>query len=926
MMSTVQENELFASVLEAVDAPFCLLDGSMHIHHASAAWKKKYPQNHLLMLDHIGSVSANHFKTSFGSVLTSSQKMTVDVELSDGKARRWSLTAGVKSAWVICTDVSERRESAYDENRTEVSAQALDDESVEARLKKRDDYLSALLKVEQILLTFIMSPVTFSKILEILGTVSGAGRVSVIENEFATDGTMVSMKLIAHWRSEKMKHTSTLQLGQTLNYVHFPTIYEKISEGQVLNLPIDALTENEKRFFNSKYAQAILLLPILINGKPFGFIGMDRLIGDTPWDATEVDLLRSAASAISLNMERSLAMENLRSVNEGFQAMLDAIPGYVSWINSDMEYLGINNRLGRLLKVEPAAIVGKKVGYQSSAFGEFVKEFFESDATRDAMEMPLVDGTKEMQLLMIAQKYRQNNAAVFIGIDFSDRIKMDERLREQAMLLDVARDAFILIGKDDVVIYWNSGAEKLYGWSKSETFGRKITELIYRPEEVAAYYNIQDTLEKRGEWTGVLKQVHKSGKVIVVESQRTLIRSSDSTNNRTLIVNTDITERKELEEQVMRNQRVESIGMIASGIAHDMNNVLTPIMASIEMLRARASDEKMMKRLDTLDISAQRGKALMQQILSFARGQQNEKKNFDVRSILKDISQLIRQTFPKSIHIIDDVPSAASVVNGDATQLHQVLMNLVVNARDAMPNGGILRLALKNQLVDSYLAGQHVDATVGDYAALMVSDTGMGIKSELLNRIFDPFFTTKDIGHGTGLGLSTVLSIVRAHGGFIDVESQLNRGTGFTIYLPLQENMGDDDATGKLQSGSLHGQGELILIVDDEEAILEIVEEVLENSGYAVLKALNGLQALEVFRQHQTEIRVVVTDMMMPVMDGAALIKALRAESPTIKVIATSGFLDTDKLAKHAEISENFFLHKPFSSEALLIKIREAFA
>ncbi|MDZ8241338.1 MAG: CHASE3 domain-containing protein [Nostoc sp. ChiQUE01a] len=358
----------------------------------------------------------------------------------------------------------------------------------------------------------------------------------------------------------------------------------------------------------------------------------------------------------------------------------------------------------------------------------------------------------------------------------------DEKIREQNLLLDVAKDAIIVQNIDNKILFWNQAAQSLYGWKVEEAVGKNIKQLLYQgsPQIEDAYLSVMNT----GEWRGELYQMTKEGKEIIVESRWVLLPDDNGQLKSILSVNTEITQQKQLETQLLRSQRLESIGSLTSGIVHDLNNLLSPILMSVQFLQKKFPDAQSQKVLQTLENNVKRSANLLKQILTFARGIESKRRIFEIQPLMAEIEEIIVQTFPDSIICQIDIPKNLWHVRGDATQVHQVLMNLVVNARDAMPHGGILRILAENVVIGEHSAEINIDAKVGSYIAIVVTDTGMGISPEVQERIFEPFFTTKDVSKGTGLGLSTTLGIIKNHGGFVNLYSQVGRGSQFTVYLP----------------------------------------------------------------------------------------------------------------------------------------------
>lgn len=500
-----------------------------------------------------------------------------------------------------------------------------------------------------------------------------------------------------------------------------------------------------------------------------------------------------------------------------------------------------------------------------------------------------------------------------------ERKRAELKIREQAALLDVATDAIFVRDLEDKILFWNKAAERLYGWIYSEALGKKTSELWYEkniPQLQAAI----DTLIKNGAWEGELQQRNKFGKEIIVESRWTLVRDFDKKRQSILVVNTDITAKKELEAQFFRAQRLESIGTLASGIAHDLNNVLAPILMTAQLLESQLQDARSKRLLPILISNAKRGANLVKQVLSFTRGMEGDRSLLQLKHLIREIQQVVKETFPKSIDFSTDITQNLWTVSGDATQLHQVLMNLCVNARDAMPNGGSLKISAENFSVDEHYAKMHLDAHVGAYVVITVADTGIGIPHAVIDRIFEPFFTTKEIGKGTGLGLSTVLGIIKSHGGFINVQSQESQGTQFQVYLPAQEAQ---DIFEEQEVDFPRGNGELILVVDDEDSIRDITKASLETHNYKAITASDGIEAIALYAEHRDEISIVLTDMVMPSMDGMTTIRTLRKINPAVKIIAVSGLASTEKINAVADIGAKAFLPKPYTAKQLLQTIND---
>lgn len=513
-------------------------------------------------------------------------------------------------------------------------------------------------------------------------------------------------------------------------------------------------------------------------------------------------------------------------------------------------------------------------------------------------------------------EFNEKPTVMSIARDITARKRAEEQIREQAALLDKAQDAILVCDLNDYIIYWNNSAERLYGWKTEEAIGNNAFELLFNRDSTQFIASRRAVLEHE-EWQGELQQVTKEGKEIVVESRWTLVHNNEGEAKSILVVNTDITDKKKIEAQFLRAQRMESIGALAGGIAHDLNNVLAPILTAVQILQMRFSDDKSLRILNTIESNVKRGADMVKQILTFARGVEGERMPLQIQHLIYELEKIVLETFPKSIKVKLDLPANLCTVSGDSTQLHQVLLNLCVNARDAMPKGGRLMISAENTEVNEEFARLNLDAKVGSYIVIKVTDTGIGIGGNIINKIFEPFFSTKEPGKGTGLGLSTVLAIVKSHGGFINVSSELGRGTSFEVYLPALVETETEEAQ-EIATDLLYGNGELILVVDDETSILEITRETLETYGYKVMVAHDGAEAIAKYARYKESVQVVITDMMMPVMDGAATIRALRRINPKVRIIASSGFMEDAKIAQFVGDGINAFLHKPYTADKLL--------
>jgi PAS domain S-box-containing protein len=537
---------------------------------------------------------------------------------------------------------------------------------------------------------------------------------------------------------------------------------------------------------------------------------------------------------------------------------------------------------------------------------------------RKQAESALRDMHAQLEVQVQKRTLELATANAELQLEMIERQQSEQKIREQAALLDIATDAILVQCLEDKILFWNKGAERLYGWLSEEACSKNALDLLY--EDSTQLKEALETVNLAGAWQGELHQVTKSGKQILVESRWTLVHNFAGNPKSILVVNTDITEKKQREAQFLRSQRMESIGTLASGIAHDLNNVLTPILMSAQLLQMKIPHEQSQQLLKIMERNVKRGAALTKQVLSFAQGIEGKRVILQVRHLISEIKDIAQQTFSKSIEFYTDITPDLWSVSGDVTQLHQVLMNLIINARDAMPDGGTLNICAKNFFIEQNYAWINPETTIGSYIVITVADTGTGISPEIQEKIFEPFFTTKELGKGTGLGLSTVIGIIKSHGGFVKVDSTVGKGSQFQVYLPAVESTQTQQAEDiELPTG----HGELILVVDDEAPIREITKTLLETHNYKVLTASNGIEAIALYAEHHDEINLVLTDMMMPSMDGLTTIHTLQKMNPQIEIVAVSGLASNRQVAEASGTSVKTFLAKPYTANELLKTLHE---
>jgi PAS domain S-box-containing protein len=472
-------------------------------------------------------------------------------------------------------------------------------------------------------------------------------------------------------------------------------------------------------------------------------------------------------------------------------------------------------------------------------------------------------------------------------------------------------------------VFCNQQFCKGAGHSLGEILGK--TDADFFPPQLAAAYRQDDlrVMESGQALDQVEEHVGADGRKVFVQVVKTPLRDASGGILGVQGIFWDVTEQRKLEAQLLRAQRLESIGTLAGGVAHDLNNALAPILMASELLRLEFPDTAA-SYLELIQAGAKRGADMVKQLLTFAKGAEGERLLIQPRHLLKEMRKLIESTFPKNLELQTSYGKDLRTVLGDATQLQQVLLNLCVNARDAMPSGGTLTVQAENVEIDATYAREVPEAKPGHYVVWRVSDTGTGIPPEILDRIFEPFFTTKGPDKGTGLGLSTAIGIVRSHGGFVRVYSTPGQGSTFAVYLPAYgADAGDTSLLAKVET-TFRGNGETILVVDDEAAVREVMRKVLTALNFKVLTVTNGTEALIQVAEKRAELRMVITDLHMPQMDGLTFVRVLKGRLPGAGIIVISGRLDEREANEFKALGVSALLDKPFTQAKLVEALKTA--
>lgn len=516
--------------------------------------------------------------------------------------------------------------------------------------------------------------------------------------------------------------------------------------------------------------------------------------------------------------------------------------------------------------------------------------------------------------------------ALVLFSDVTRRRQEEQRLQQQVALLNAAQDAIVLCDAGLHVLSWNPGATRLYGWTAEEALGRDLFELVAPTEPATRKGEVAQRLQQKREWRGELAHVAKDGRELTVDVRMT---SSGAGNGRTesvLVLSTDITQAKLEQTRRLRDQRRDSAATLAGGLAHDLNNLLSPMVLSAQLLRTKRLDQEDQSLLNAIETGAERTAELVRHSLVFARGLEGDRVRVEPTRVVREILDILRETFPRNVQVNCEVPADTWGVEGDPGQLHQVVLKLCVHARDAMPGGGVLSLRTRNLPADDGLVQKIEGLKPGPHVLFEIQDSGPTLEPAVAERIFEPFFSVKERRQGASLAMSIVMGIVRSHGGAIEVRSRPGAGTTFLVLLPALPEMPASAAQPALRDLP-DGRGELILMVEDEAGLREVTCKTLNRHGYEVLAARDGLEALGLLAENQGRVKLVLTSISMPSMDGPSLARAARKIDPRVPIIASTtqgrSPAQGDKLAALQSVGIRRLLAKPYSTRDLLNAIRD---
>lgn len=531
--------------------------------------------------------------------------------------------------------------------------------------------------------------------------------------------------------------------------------------------------------------------------------------------------------------------------------------------------------------------------------------------------------TEEMTITPVYNEIGEIWIFIAVKQDISVRKESERMIRRQAELIELASDSIVVCEMDGVIRFWNHRAESDFGWTRADAVGESVQRVM--SWDASDFSQAVDTCMRDGEWKGEVELCHRNGDRIRCLARWTLVKGEGGRPATIMGLYSDITAHHDLTRRIERAQRLESVGTLAGGIAHDLNNLLSPILMGVEILSHGETDKVRLDVIDTMRASVERSAELVQNILTVASGAEGVLGAVDIGNLVRGLKAFTEPKLPIGIDLKVHITEEPWPVIGDTMQLHQAILNLVENSIDALPAGGAIEIDILNVDVDDQFAAAIHFSERGQFVCIRVGDDGEGMPREQIEHIFDPYFTTKKFGKGTGLGLSSTLGIARRHDGFMDIQSQVGVGTTVSVYLPARTETGlADPGPGRSDDTMARGNGELVMIVDDEESIRSVTAATLTTAGYRVLMAEDGTEAIGLFAVDRQDVALVVTDLRMPNMDGAALIRALRRMKPEVPIIAWTGSRSSTNMKEVSRLGVACIIDKPVEGRALLQAIRKA--
>ena len=674
-----------------------------------------------------------------------------------------------------------------------------------------------------------------------------------------------------------------------------------------------------------------------------GFLKLYSMTRRVPFDEVELNQLRNVLAKFTVSLEaclgrdhllreiaeRRIVEEALRQSEEKYRDVVErATDGIVIIQEGLIRYA--NRQLAAMAGLSPAEIIGtsfdKYVHPKSlPQVMEFYRRRVAGQHAPPVYETVLMSRSGEpihAELNAGLITYEGKPADLVIVRNTTERIRADAEKARLTLAVEQTADSVIITDPTGIIQYVNPAFERMAGYSRAEAMGKTPRLLKSGKQDRALYEQLWRTLRGGQVWRGRLQNRRKDGGIYICDVTITPTRNENGEIINFLGVQRDVTRELQMEEQYLQAQKMESIGRLAGGIAHDFNNIMTAVLGFGSMVLDQLPDNHPLRHAVEQIVSAgERATNLTRQLLTFSRKQMMEIRVLDINAVVNDMNQLLRRALGEDIELLLELNEDAGSVKADAGLLQQVVMNLAINARDAMPRGGRLTILTSQAVLDERFCRSRIDVKPGDYILLSVKDNGTGMPPEVLQHVFEPFFTTKPKGKGTGLGLATVYGIVRQCNGHVEIETAVNEGTEIKVWLPRVEPISDTlhvELEDRVQRGS-----ETILVVEDEPIVRDLTIRILKSLGYRVLDAGHGREALELIAKYTQPIHLVLTDVVMPQMGGPELAEKLAELKPTIKILFTSGFTESAVMERGVALGKLQLVQKPYTREILAQRIRQ---
>ncbi|MDY7034320.1 MAG: PAS domain S-box protein [Thermodesulfobacteriota bacterium] len=760
---------------------------------------------------------------------------------------------------------------------------------------------------------------------------SGVSRVYIFEN-FEDSVNCLSTRQTYEVSGPGVKPEINNPVLQNFPYKKgFSRWQKELSQGKPIAGPINSFPETERVILQPQDILSILVLPIEVEGRWYGFVGFDDTQKVREWNKHDIRLLQTASEMIGTYLGRKKAKRRLLEEKVFSEATLNSMPGIFYVFDQQGKLIRWNKSAQRVIEYSDEEMLDVKVfdvfemSHRVEVKREAAKVYTEGGATAEAVILSKSGKRTPLFLKGVRAEIEDETYLVGVGIDITEQKKAEDALRESEdryrILTENSPDAILSLDEEGRVQFMNTATKTISGYSSDEILGKRFHEIGILPQK--SHAKVQEELDLT--WREGIRPLfeisitRKDGNEVPLEAHHQLI-TGHGRKSLVLVILRDISERKHLEDRLRQAQKMEAIGTLAGSVAHDFNNLLTGIMGNASLILSKLEpDHPHFEMLRSIEHYSQSGADLTQQLLGFARGGKFEVKIGDMNDLLRRSSQMFGRA-KKEITVHRKLSAVLWPVEMDETQIEQVFLNLFVNSWHAMPGGGDLYIQTENVAIDEDFA-QSCNVTSGNYVKVSVTDTGVGMDETTRQRIFEPFFTTREMGRGTGLGLASAYGIIKNHDGIINVKSQEGVGTSFEIYLPAfkDEMCEEEESFGQI----LEGRGETLLLVDDEGVIMDVGVVMLKALGYQVLTAWNGEEAIEIYRNRQDEIDLVMLDLIMPRMGGELIYDSLKAINPDVKVILTSGYGANDRVKEILKHDYAGFIQKPFTMETLARTIRE---